>query len=88
MKYSCAGLVESSTPLSTRPGWVRQAGSVDVTSGVNDGVLVGVEVGVEVGGTGVHVGAGGFDGVQAVTMMRSIKSVAIHFVRRIAALIA
>jgi hypothetical protein len=43
MKYACAGLVESSLPSSTRPGWVRQARGVCVA------------VAVLVGGTGVTV---------------------------------
>ena len=83
MKYSCAGLVEESMPLSTRPGWVMQVSGVDV--GTGDGVMVCVGVGVD--RNGVRVGVGWFDGEQAVMNARSVKSVIIRFVHRIASLI-
>ena len=66
MKYACAGLVDSSLPSSTRPGWLRQASGVCVA----DAVLVGgaeVIVGCEVEVTGICVGGrlGCVSGVQA-----------------------
>jgi hypothetical protein len=79
MKYSCAGLVVVSTRSSTRPGWVRHASGVDV-AGTGEGVTV--RVAVEVGGIGVRVEVGWFDGVQAATSARSVKSIVIRFVRR------
>ena len=83
MKYSCAGLVEASTPFSTRPGWEAQVSGVEV--GTGDGVMVCVGVGVD--GMGVRVGVGWFDGEQAVMNARSVKSVMIRFVHRMASLI-
>ena len=84
MKYSCAGLVEARSPLSTRPVCVAHVSGVEVKMGEG----VNVCVGVDVGGSGVCVGVGWFDGEQAVIIARSVKSIVIRFVRRIAALIA
>ncbi len=68
--------------MSTRPGCVRHVNGVEVGTGE------GVRVGVEVGGSGVCVGSGWFDGEQALTRKRSVKSIAVRFIHRIAALIA
>jgi hypothetical protein len=48
----------------------------------------GVKVCVAVGGSGVRVGEGWVDGVQAVMIARSVKRVVIRFTRRVASLIA
>ena len=79
MKNSCAGLVELSTPFSTRPGWVRHDSEVEVGTGEGVSVCVGVEVD---GSGGIRVGVGGVDGEQAASNARSVKSIAIRFVRR------
>ena len=71
MKYSSAGVVDSSTPLFIVPGAVRQASGVCVKVGSGVGVSVGsgVNEGVEV--KGVSVGVGGTDEEQAVMKARS-----------------
>jgi 5-formyltetrahydrofolate cyclo-ligase len=67
---------------------VRQVSGVDVGLGEGVRVRVGEGVNVDVKGIRVGVGAGWFDGEQAVMYARSVKSVTIHFARRIASLIA
>ena len=64
---NCGGLVESSSPLSTRPGWVRQVNGMAV------GMRVDVAVGamVAVGGLSVGVGIGWFDEEQAESPRKS-----------------
>ena len=77
MRNSCAGLNSSSEPSSTRPGSVRQVNGVEV------GIIakVGNGVGELVGrGEGVEVGITGVEGVQAVSVARSVSSNAIRFV--------
>ena len=67
---------------------MRQVNGVGVT-GTGEGVRV-IGAGICVGGTGVRVGeeGGWIDGEQAVIIARSVKSVMIRFVHRIASLIA
>jgi len=69
--------VDASTPLSTRPGWVRHASGVEV--GIGEGVRVGSGGSVDE----IRVWVGGVNwsgGEQAVMNARSVKSVVIHFV--------
>jgi len=68
----------SRLPCSRCPGFVRQASGVIVNVGTGEGSSVGVSV--EVTEIGVDIGAGGFDGEQAVNMVSSASSVEITFV--------
>ena len=80
MRNSCGGLVESRLPASTRPGFVRQASGVIVNVGTGEGISVGIGVRVSGIGVCVAVGRGGFEGEQAVMVVRSANSIEIAFV--------
>ena len=83
MMYSCGGLVEASSPVSTRPGWVRQVSGVDVgisVAGRDVSVDIGVGVDVRIGRIWLGVGIGTSDDEQAVMNVSSASSCVIHFV--------
>ena len=83
MKYSWKGVVVSSAPDSTRPGWVRQVNGVGAgisVGGEGVNVFVGSGRGVKVGGFAVSVGKGWLDDAQADGPARSVSRIIVSIV--------